>query len=360
MFKSNASASSDDQVRLPDVETYELPTNRVVSINSGYVISPGSTGEGEFGYGRHDVGYDMVSCLIPIDANFTSIDGPEWQTRITEGSEILDRSPYMRSDRILRLDEYPEFVCKVQIREYGSILRLEFNPSKLWHSPTQLGMRQDISQGIKLVCEALRRDIIPIWAIDEETGEIHEPPAWPDNWQAAVRFTRLDVCHDFIPPSEQHLLNSLLKVSPKYNMKVWAVYYKGKLESLTIPYGKRNGRVVLYNKHQQDKRFPKGTLRFEVQARNQMLKKHGLTTLAQLTDDRAMDLLESRLGQSLWDTPVSDIEDRTELINTQPITWTRKIQLLGYLEVRDNGIDLGIPDRTKKQYEKEIRELGLT
>ena len=352
MFKINTSKFNDDQARVPDVETYEIPSNRVVSSNS-YVISPSDTMQGPFGY-------DMVSCLIPIDANFTSIEDPEWQTRITEGSEILDRNPYMRSDRILELDEFPELVFKVQIRENGSILRLEFNPSKIRHEATELGTLEDIRYGIKIACARLAQEVLPVWAIDYVSGEIHDPSSWPANWEAAVRISRLDVTYDFMPSSEQRLLDALLKVSPKYNMKVWAVYFKGKLESLTIPYGKRNGRIVLYNKHQQDSRFPKGTIRFEVQARNQMLKKHGLTVLSQITDARALDLLETRLGLALWDTPIYDLKNRADAINGKSISWSRKIQLLGYLEVRDNGIDVGIPERTKKQYEKEIRELGLT
>ena len=352
MTKFNSSKSNDDQERLPDVETYELPTNRVVSSDS-YVINPSSTMLGPFGY-------DMVSCLIPIDADFTSIADPEWQTRTTEGSEILDRNPYMRSDRILKLDGFPELVFKVQVRENGSILRLEFNPSKIKHETTELGTLDDIRFGIKAACARLTQDVRPEWAIDKETGEIHDPSSWPENWETAVRITRLDVTYDFIPTSAQRLLDSLLKVSPKYNMKVWAIYFKGKLESLTIPYGKTNGRIVLYNKHTEDNRFPEGTIRFEVQARNQMLKKHGLTILSKITDERAIELLETRLGLALWDTPIYDLDNRSEALQAKPISWSKKVQLLGYLEARDNGIDLGIPERTKKQYEKEIRELGLT
>jgi hypothetical protein len=352
MFKTNSSAFIDDQARLLDVETYELPTNRVVSSDS-YVISPSSTMLGSFGY-------DMVSCLIPIDADFTSIENPEWQTRITEGSEILDRNPYMRSDRILKIDEFPELVFKVQVRENGSVLRLEFNPSKIKHGPTELGTLEDIRYGIKLACARLSQDVLPEWSVNRETGEIYKPSSWPANWETAVRITRLDVTFDFVPDSPQRLLDSLLKVSPKYNMKVWAIYFKGKLESLTIPYGKRNGRIVLYNKHAQDSRFPEGTIRFEVQARNQMLKKHGLIVLSQITDNRAIELLETRLGLALWDTPICDLGNRAEAIEGKQIPWSRKIQLLGYLEARENGLDLGIPERTKKQYEKEIRELSLT
>jgi hypothetical protein len=91
-----------------------------------------------------------------------------------------------------------------------------------------------------------------------------------------------------------------------------------------------------------------------------MLKKHGLTILSKITDERAIELLETRLGLALWDTPIYDLNNRSEVLQGKPISWSKKVQLLGYLDARDNGIDLGMPERTKKQYEKEIRELGLT
>jgi hypothetical protein len=315
-----------------------------------YVLDTADLNTGKYGI-------DGLRAVIPLDNSQSDADDPRW--KYSSKSNSKTGTQYEKYYGTFPTD-VDGFSCYAELWDSGSRLTLGLNPSKLHTQDYNLEGTELLQTVVLLGIASLGDAVKPDWSVNYQTGELLTMDDWPEDWAKQVKISRLDAAYDFTPTSPDWTIAKLIKKNPKFNGQ--PVYRPSRTGqgSIEIQYTGSRGKVHLYDKHDLDSTAPKGLLRFEVQARKDMLKTVGLTTLDRITDVRVQDLLRTRLDIRNWNTPIGiDSDDLALIINSLNLTANEKRKIHGHIAMNDAGVNYGFKPRVMSEMSKTIRNLGL-
>lgn len=302
-------------------------------------------------------GIDGIRAVIPLDNSQSDADDPRW--KYSSKSNSKKGTQYEKYYGTFPTD-VDGFSCYAELWDSGSRLTLGLNPSKLRTKDYNLEGTELLQTVVLLGLASLGDSVKPDWSVNYQTGELLTMEDWPKDWTKQVKISRLDAAYDFTPTSPDWTIAKLVSKNPKFNGN--PVYRPSRTGqgSIEIQYTGSRGKVHIYDKHDQDPTAPEGLLRFEVQARKEMLKTVGLTTLDRVTDKRVQELLKKRLDITNWNTPVGiSSDDLALIINSLSLTANEKRKIHGHIAMNEAGVNYGFKPRVMTEMERTIRNLGL-
>ena len=223
---------------------------------------------------------------------------------------------------------------------------VSFNPARYVDDGILLGDVKDLDRVTDYVLKMVGRHV-----------EIHSnmPPEY-------IRVTRLDVAcnfYDVFPPARYFL--GLQFVARPYATVDELICGNGVPQTLRSgsPSG---GFANLYDQHAKRPNLaPPGTMRFEVQAhRGGWLKKHGILTLADITEKNVDNLFWDRIDWFGLENEVMTSTTACERIaRAKHITPTTKINLEVFMFDRLKGVKSEVDPKTATKYKRMLRDLGV-
>jgi hypothetical protein len=125
--------------------------------------------------------------------------------------------------------------------------------------------------------------------------------------------------------------------------------------------GSGSGVVRLYDKHAETGgKAAEGTLRWEVEARSQWVKKYGhMLNLGDITEDKVRELAEDRWSWSAMDRELSATEQIVEKVMRLDVSPTVKERLVGRLVMEQMGSAYPMSKNTATKYRAMVRDLGI-
>jgi len=321
-----------------------------VSSFTPYVLDVADLNTGQYGV-------DGIRAVIPLDNSQSDPDDPRWNYSSKKNSK--QGTQYEKYYGMFPTD-VDGFSCYAEMWDSGSRLLLGLNPSKLGVDEYNLESTEHLKTCVLLGLASLGDAVKPEWCVDYQSGEILEMADWPQDWAKRVKISRLDAAYDFIPTSPDWTIAKLITKKPKFGGN--PVYRPSRTGqgTIEIQYSNSRGKVQIYDKHDCDPTSPEGLLRFEVQAKKDMLKTVGLTTLDRVTDAKVHELLKCRLDITNWNTPVGvSNDDLAILINSFNLTPQEKRRIHGHIAMNEAGVNYGFSDRAMREMENTVRKLGL-
>lgn len=199
-------------------------------------------------------------------------------------------------------------------------------------------------------------------AVAEESGLVERSCDVED-----VRVTRVDVARDYsgvtAPAVFVHGLRNVKRPYAK-RVGVWSSAQQGNAQTLHV--GSGAGMVRLYDQFEAyaDKGAPRGSMRFEVEARKGWLReKFGVTTVMDMTTAALEDVLVnrwewSRMGDEVAGT-VTAAQALAGKVQRGELTWQAARSYLGALQLESAGVGHGLSSRQAKRYRSVMHGLGI-
>lgn len=178
---------------------------------------------------------------------------------------------------------------------------------------------------------------------------------------AAARLKRLDVCRDFETTDPAAIVRGLGPVHRPWSRRNLVHFDPARGGAQTLMVGSASGVVRLYDKHAEtDGKAPEGTLRWEVEARGDWVKKYGhMMNLGDVTEENVKALAEDRWSWSAMDRELSATEQIVEKVMRLDVSPTVKERLVGRLVMEQAGCSYPMAKATATKYRRMVRELGI-
>jgi hypothetical protein len=321
-----------------------------VSLSTPYTLDVADLTTGKYGV-------DGIRVVIPLDNSQSDTDDPRW--KFTSKSISKQKTQYEKYYGTFSTD-ITSFSCYAELWDSGSKLTLGFNPSKLYTTDYCLEGTEQLETLVLLGLAALNDSVKPEWSVDYLSGEVLKPDDWREDWKSQVKISRLDAAYDFTPTNPEWAISKLVTKHPKYQAN--PKYYPSRTGqgTIEIQYSGSRGKVHLYDKHDKDPTAPEGLLRFEVQAKRDMLATVGLTSLDRVTDERVHELLSQRLEKSGWNSPIGiSNSDLALILNSMNLSAQEKRKIHGHICMNEAGVNYGFKPRVMTEMQNTIRKLGL-
>jgi hypothetical protein len=252
---------------------------------------------------------------------------------------------------------------KLYLMPLNERLKVEFNPSRVFSSSASalLFPADKIKEVTETVINAIESTIgLFISEIDPTTGEITLDQTWANR----ANLSRFDATRDILIPIEysQQLEHTWDAVTPDVR-HLKNKYTKASDKSFSIYHSTSSqGSDKLYNKNAQlNPKWHQAnpatvTYRFESTLRKGRLKRYDLRTLADITNQRIWNTIETRWTTAKWDVSIRSTDTTTTAL--AGLSNTKRQRIIGFLEEAVLGI-LDLSDRSNKRICSLVRELGL-
>jgi hypothetical protein len=297
-------------------------------------------------------GIDYVSFSFPVDESQSSIASPLWTW---EGSgKFLDSD----KESLSRKAELMLGGAKVKVTykpEYGRAY-VAFNPSRaIKPKSAYLLPPGALKAVINSLLDELQDALYPTFDEVNVRDDVFTRHAL---WHEDICIHRLDAARNFYVDDAPAVKKALVNARPKYG-KVNHLYWDRDggwtLQNST----KKVGHDRIYDKYaeldglipDEGMKVKEGTFRFEAQLHKDRLKKFGLKTLADVSDERVWNALKTRWERCMWDVQVP--EPGTALKAVQGLPMAKKEGLLGYLYLASQG---ATGDMTKEHIRERNRQ----
>jgi hypothetical protein len=305
---------------------------------------------------RH-IGIDKLHIRIPLYPDSTDGSSSVWSVKryvpVGNGHEIQKFE--------VNLYPSPRTCIHVSVFNHGKDAVVEFNPSRVIDKAGSSLCPVTYLEGTVLwVLKELESIITPEWAIDTHTGEFLDP--WPSDWYTRVVPMRIDLAADInvnsksfnVAKVRQAVSNKHKTLTPRENRGVCN----------SMEWGKRPWlRETFYNKgNHPDHVNSAGQFRFEVQAYREYIKKNGLRNLENLTEERALEIIEERWTKSGLSGSFaldSDLENFYQRLLDR-VSPGKAQSFLGAALLASRQLPLEANHRTIKEYEKLGQSLGFS
>jgi hypothetical protein len=176
-----------------------------------------------------------------------------------------------------------------------------------------------------------------------------------------ARVKRLDVCRDFETDDPASIVRGLGPVHRPWSRRNLVHFDPARGGAQTLMVGSASGVVRLYDKHAETKgKAPKGTLRWEVEARSQWAQRYGqMQQLGDITEDTVRELAEDRWNWSAMDRELSATEHIVDKVMRLDVSSTVKERLVGRLVMEQMGSAYPMSKNTATKYRRMVKDLGI-
>jgi hypothetical protein len=250
-----------------------------------------------------------------------------------------------------------------ELRNNGTRAVVEFNPARVLdlHGDTLCSVDKLVATVVWAI-KGLSEALMPIWCFDRSTAEItnHDHAKWPPIWRSMVEIMRLDAARDIYCPFQPFGVSNLMHIKKtRYSDDV---IYRNSGIPQTLVWGKAL-RASFYNKslaHHKDAEG--GWHRFELQVKTAELKKRGMRTLEDITEDKVHGLLWERWDLSNMSndlTIATGLDDFKKLLLART-TAIRAETFMGIAASMALGLPIGMNSRIVTEYRKMGEELGFS
>jgi hypothetical protein len=252
---------------------------------------------------------------------------------------------------------------KLYLMPLNERLKIEFNPSRVFSSSASalLFPANKIKAVTETVINAIESRIGPfISEVDPTTGEITLDPDWA-NW---ANLSRFDATRDLSVPIEysQQLENAWDAATPDVR-HLKNKHSRAADKSFSVCHStKSQGSDILYNKTAElNSKWHKANpdtvkYRFESRLRKGRLKKHELRTLADITNQRVWNAIQTRWTKTKWGVNIRSTDTTTTAL--AGLSTTLRQRMIGVLEEAAMGT-LEMSSRSNQRICNLIRQLGL-
>lgn len=188
----------------------------------------------------------------------------------------------------------------------------------------------------------------------------HYVPLFPDMSAEDIRIKRLDVSCNFYGVTSPSRLLTGLQAVPRRGRRSPHMH-SGPSGAQTLTFMFKAGSVTLYDKFEQSPfRAPPGTVRFEVRARGDWLKKHELDRLHLLTVENVRSLFWDRARWFGLETEIMTSTTACERIAfADDIGPTVKVNLQKFIFRSLHGEGVGVSTVTANKYRRILRDMGI-
>jgi hypothetical protein len=185
-------------------------------------------------------------------------------------------------------------------------------------------------------------------------------PMFPDMSMEDIRIKRLDVSCNFYGITLPSRLLTGLQAVPRRGKRSPQMH-SGPSGAQTLTYTFKAGSVSLYDKSEQSPfRAPPGTMRFEIRARGDWLKRHELDRLHLVTVETVRNLFWDRARWFGLEAKVMTSTTACERIAfAKDIGPTVKVNLQKFIFRSLHGEDVGGSKSTANKYRRMLREMGF-
>lgn len=221
---------------------------------------------------------------------------------------------------------------------------MSFNPSRLV-DPFGIGLCSPLDVSC-LVAEVLDRSNLRSRLL----GEVDE-----------IKVRRIDIARNLRGIRHPWLyLRNLHPIPRRWCTKATLIAgSSGHLETLSAG-SKSGGHVILYDKHAEaPDRAPRGTMRFEVQARTWAGRFGGIETVGDISGFSARRLVKNRLKWFGLESELMYMQTAVDRILDSQYSTRTQIQLLRHLSAQIHGRSPSGTPATVRKYDSLIRDLGI-
>jgi hypothetical protein len=218
---------------------------------------------------------------------------------------------------------------------------------------------------VRVVIDSLRESVWPVFVKVTEDGEI----VWDQDWDAQVRFKRLDLARNLIVDDEPTVKAGLMAKESRYQKRRsidlsskggWTISNRTNSSGMERFYDKTAEMGTRRSQSEDEARLvsDEKVFRFEAQIMKDRLEAVNLKTLADLTDATAWRALEARWDATQWGRPLPGKTDLLEAVSGLPAL--SRMALIGFLHMAAEG-QLGdlSPSQLRLQRER-AKACGLT
>jgi hypothetical protein len=176
-----------------------------------------------------------------------------------------------------------------------------------------------------------------------------------------ARVKRLDVCRDFETDDPASIVRGLGPVHRPWSRRNLVHFDPARGGAQTLMVGSGSGVVRLYDKHAETKgKAPKGTLRWEVEARQDWCRNYGgIAQLGDIKEETVTGLAANRWDWSAMDRQVSGTDELIEQVMRLDVSTTVKERLIGHLVMQQKGCAYPMAKATSAKYRRLARDLGV-
>ncbi|TRY17811.1 hypothetical protein FOJ82_11120 [Tessaracoccus rhinocerotis] len=309
---------------------------------------------------RTDWGIDTVKLSFEVDPNQSLTHSPFWTS---VSSRML---PGSRGEDEVHQGKISFLTADVRVTLYAQSRRchLEFNAARLTHGKSPLLWAPD---GLVVLVERILQEVSPHACPTFIGYDSNGVETWAEDWASQVGIKRLDIARNLIIEDPALIKAALPSIECRYG-KSKAQYASGKNGWTLVNSTSKSGVDRLYDKeaelatHDIECSLSESSgrlFRFEAQIQGDRLKKHGLTRLADVTDDRAWKALEARWSATGWGSPLPSSSGLLEALSG--LSGVKTERLIGFLHLDATGQAASVlqPSHIRSQ-RKLARELGLT
>jgi len=253
-------------------------------------------------------------------------------------------------------------VAKVNFQPELLKCYVHFNPSTaLYGKSARLAPYKACAPLIATLLDALQPFVHPQFDLVNDSGEISRA----NLWERSVSLTRLDIARNLYIDDKVQAKQALSLQTPK-NMKTKMQYQNGKRGWGLANTTKAEGQDKIYDKEEQLRSIGgeyvstdnRGTLfRFEIELKRSRLKKYGIRTLADISENNAWEALQDRWEACRWAVQLTEPGTLAKAISG--LTFTQQCGVVEYLAMHSIGLENGYTASRHRHMGALVRQLGF-
>jgi len=306
-----------------------------------------------------DVGLDWLNIAFDLNTDLSDLDGDIWKSSPKGG----ERLPGISYPELFANLEFGGASIAVTVNLIRFRCYVRFNPSRaLYGKSMNLVSGDDAWLVVERLLDFLQPHVFGAFEFGDGEGEIRRHP----DWRGEVWLTRVDCARNLKIDDPEQFKRLAASATPKHNPTVtsydkkrgtWGLVHKTKAEGQDRLYDKSLELENLLREEELVQVDP-DWFRFETQLQRDRLKRFGMMTVADLTQEKVWAAIEHRFAVTGWGVTLRSKGGVSKAINS--LTPTDKMSLLGFIGMGRLGIEHEVSPGRRHKYSRMMRALGMT
>jgi hypothetical protein len=306
-------------------------------------------------------GVDKFRCFFYINPDMSLIDHALWVANTVQKEKNGNTIEFTKYTRTFTHKGASIFVAYNTAYDRCS---LEFNPPHIHHGKSSKFLH---SSQLVTVCEEvidlIKQELHPVFdRVDQSTGEVSRDPNWTT--EVHIKFIELgcpiEVKNELRPAFERAI--EATRPSRKQTRTKQDDCLNGWTQKNST---KHEGEDKLYNKTEELRsqgiyeptREGYTNYRYETTLKGKRRNKYGIRKLSHVTEETLWNTVADRFHACNWNVKLSSNADFNKSLLEMP--YSQRERALGYLKLKEMGLESGLSVAKNRERKKLTRELGV-
>ena len=307
-------------------------------------------------------GVDRLKCFFYVDPDMSLIEHSEW---VANSLQKQKNGMFVEFTKYTRIFIHKGATVRVSYNTAYDRCSLDFNPADIRHGKSSKFLHpNDLLETCEEVINLVKQELHPAFDIvNKSTGEIDRDPTWPK--QVHIKSIELGCPIEVKNELRSAFERAIEATRPRRKQT------RTKHDDCSNGWTQKNstkhsGEDKIYNKTEELKvrgiyepiRQGYTKYRFETTLKGKRRDKYGIRTLADVYEGSVWFAVSDRFHECNWDVRLSSNADLNR--NLLAMTYSQREKALGYLKVKELGLDSGLSVARLRDRKKLMRELGIT